>query len=111
MFILADDKLIQFARRVADDLPPEVTVVGFEPVPSSPNIETESPLDVLDVMPHLESAGELEIGVLSRDSGTEMELKETDLSAISPAGETTPSLSLFGRFMEELIVLKAAFRT
>lgn len=111
MFILADDKLVQFAHRVADDLPPEVTVVSFEPVPNALNVETESPFDALDVMPHLESAGELDIGVTSRDSGTEMELKETDLSAINSAGETTLSLSLFGRFMEELIVLKAAFRT
>lgn len=37
MFILADTRLVQYANRIADDLPSEATVVNFEPGPRSTN--------------------------------------------------------------------------
>lgn len=111
MFILADHKLVQYARRIADDLPEEVTVVKFEPVPESLTIESDVPSNTPGASTPEATPEETQKEVTSSEETTEIELSGNSSVDLDSDGRTTGSLSLFGRFMEELITLQAAFKT
>lgn len=110
MFILADTRLVQYARRVADDLPNEATVVDFEPGPRPAEFnedanEQEPRLpDTLDELPIDNSPFSVEWSQGMSESTT------TNCSDLSSTISNRISISLFGKFMEELIALQAGFR-
>lgn len=109
MFILADEKLVSFAQRVAKDLPPEATVVNFERYPNPLSLGSESEAGASGVASCSEDTGEKGIGIaLSGEAAT------LDFPPGEPSYRGTrvdaAVVSLFGHFMEELIVLKTAFK-
>lgn len=114
MFILADTRLVQYAQRVAEDLPADATVVRFEPGPQSTATAANSHDSVVDLFP-------LELGLDVEDSpdahavasvewrdGVETDARDNS-NASTPSADNPISLSLFGQFMEELIAIRAAF--
>lgn len=111
MFILGDDSLVQFAHRVADDLPSGITVVNFEPGQDAPAALGESTLSVSAAAPSSDARQENALGEAIWNDAAEVDFPQTGPSSVDPKGETTASLSLFGRFMEELISLKTTFKT
>lgn len=111
MFILADFRLVQYARRVADDLPEEVTAVTFESVAQPIEVEHDSPLHVPGVVqPRETPVEENPLQSASWNEGSLLEPHDATPTAVDPCHHTTASLSLFGQFMEELITLQAGFR-
>lgn len=111
MFILADTRLVQYAHRVADDLPNEATVVNFEPVLAPAELEGSGMhefrlehQDALDQQPTDNSPFSIEWCDTPNESAT-----GTNSNQLATTGRRI-SISLFGQFMEELITLQAGFR-
>lgn len=114
MFILADSRLVQYAHRIADDLPDEATVVHFEPCPRT--IELNENAQISNVEQQLfdvqeDSAIVPNAIALQWRETPEGNIAEDASESVSSHSINRVSISLFGQFMEELIALQTAFRS
>lgn len=114
MFVLADVRLVQYAQRIAEDLPGEATIVSFESGPSMIEFggSNQEPLLQQLLFDRQEEAMSVDqpVSVQWNESSNE-HLVDGETEVLPPVQNERVSISLFGQFMEELIALQAEFRS
>lgn len=114
MFVLADVRLIQYAQRIAEDLPEEATVVSFESGSSMIEFGRSNQEPALQQLSSFSTYGvpvPIDQLAIQWDENLNEHLVEGEADASPPARERRVSISLFGQFMEELIALQTGFRS